>query len=370
MLKSVPESQSFLNIMNLKHYFCATLLSFLAVNAGIANAASIKSAESQTESAIAQPERLLAQAEATTPQAFFEQAKQELPEDYYALYRVLERIARANQLDNLPWRLHVAPEYNVNAFAADVNLIAFFNGLLDRIDGDPHAIACVVGHEMAHHTKNHIAMGSAERERILQALRTEAVEEVTAEEEDLRDDLEGLNTGEWVTSGVGGLADSLISGDGGLIGTGINIVGGIFRSNKKRRIREAIERMDAIYKEKEAQVLAEWQELSHTQEFEADEVGYTYMVRAGFNPQGCQTVMTMLVRLGVTESATHPATPERIEALNGFASKYPTQTLVNEGKANLAARSMPLTYDLSRDRATLRVNSHAGSRNFDEAFPD
>lgn len=356
--------------MNLKHYFLSALLSCLAVNAGIASATSIKSAELQSEDAIAQSESLLAQAEATTPEAFFEQAKQQLPEDYYALYRVLERIARANELDNLPWRLTVIPDYNVNAFATDVNLIAFFNGLLDRVDGDPHAIACVVGHEMAHHTKNHIAVGGAEKERILQELRGEAVEEVAAEEEDLRGDLQGLNTGEWVTSGVGGLADSLIGSDGGLIGTGINIIGGIFQSNKKRRIRQAIERMDAIYKEKEAQILAEWQELNHNQEFEADEVGYTYIIRAGFNPQGCQTVMEVLSRLGVTESATHPATPERIESLNGFASKYPTQALVNEGKANLAARPMPLTYDLARDRATLRINSQSGSGNFDDAFPE
>ncbi|MDB9315728.1 M48 family metalloprotease [Spirulina sp. CS-785/01] len=356
--------------MNLKRYFLSALFSLFVVNAGMASATSIESAGLQSEDAIAESESLLAQAEATTPEDFFEQAKQELPEDYYALYRVLERIARANELDNLPWRLHVSPEYNVNAFATDVNLIAFFSGLLDQVDGDPHAIACVVGHEMAHHTKNHIAVGNAEKERILQQLRAEAVEEVAAEEEDLREDLQELNTGEWVTSGAGSLADSLISGDGGLIGTGINIIGGILRGNKERRIRQAIERIDTIYKEKEAERLAEWQELNHNQEFEADEVGYTYMVRAGFNPQGCLTVMEVLKRLGVTESATHPATPERIEALEGFASKYPTQVLVNEGKANLAARSMPLTYEISRDGATLRVNSQAGSGNFDDAFPE
>jgi predicted Zn-dependent protease len=356
--------------MKLKRYFLIALLSFFVVNAGTASATSIKSAEPQSEGAIAQSESLLAQAGATTPEAFFEQAKQELPEDYYALYRVLERIARANELDNLPWRLLVAPDYKVNAFAGDVNLIAFFSGLLDRVDGDPNAIACVVGHEMAHHTKNHIAVGGAERERIFQELRAEAVEEVTAEEEDLRDDLQGLNTGEWVTSGVGGLADSLIDGDGGLISTGINIVGGMLRSNKEQRVRQAIERMDAIYKEKEAQRLAEWQELNHNQEFEADEVGYTYMIRAGFNPQGCMTVMEVLSRLGVTESATHPATPERIETLEGFASQYSTQVLVNEGKANLAARPMPLTYEQSRDGATLRVNSQSGSGNFDDVFPE
>ncbi|WP_204105156.1 MULTISPECIES: M48 family metallopeptidase [Spirulina sp. CCY15215] len=345
-------------------------LSLLAIDVGLANATSIKFVESKSIEPQTQSGTLLAQKQSTNPEALFEQAKQELPEDYYALYRVLERIARANQLDNLPWRLHVARDYDVNAFATDVNLIAFFNGLLDRIDGDPHAIACVVGHEMAHHTKNHIAVGSAERERILQEFRAEAVAEVTAEEEDLRDDLQGLNTGEWVTSGAGSIASSLFGGNGGLIGTGINALGGIFRGNRERRIKKAIERIDTIYAEKEAQITEEWQTLNHNQEFEADEIGYTYMMRAGFNPQGCQTVMTVLGRLGITESTTHPATPERVEALNSFATKYPTQALVNEGKANLAASPAPLTYDLSRDRATLRINSQAGSGNFEDVFPD
>ncbi|MGB3560605.1 MAG: M48 family metalloprotease [Geitlerinemataceae cyanobacterium] len=312
----------------------------------------------------------IAQAKPANAEAHFNRARQELPEDYYVLYRVMERISRANQLHDLPWRLFISPEYDVNAFAADVNLIAFYSGLLDRVHGDPDAIACVVGHEMAHHTENHIAMGTAEREQILEQLRAEAFEEVAAEEEDLRGDLEEFGVGEWVAGGTGAILGSTVGGtEGGLIRTGINVIGGLIRDSKEDRVQEAAERINTIYAEKETQLMEEWRELSHSQEFEADEQGYVYMVRGGFDPQGCQTVMTMLSRLGVTDSETHPATPNRISAIDGFATKYSQAELVAEGESNLASSPTPLTYNLSRDRTTLRIDSRSGSRDIDELLP-
>jgi predicted Zn-dependent protease len=339
----------------------SAVASVLLLHAGVAQAAVPMFEPSSPESS-----RLLVQSQ-NNPEAFYETAKEELPSDYYMIYRIIDRMARANQLDNLPWRIWIAPSYEVNAFAGDTNLVAFFSGLLEQIDGDPHAIACVVGHEIAHHTQNHIAVGSVERERILQQLMAEAVEEVSAEEEDLRDDLQGLGLGERALSTTGTV---LGRQGGGAIGTVTNVLGGILRNNRKRRIQAAVERIEGIYAEKAAAVQAQWQELNHQQEFEADEWAYVYMVRSGFNPEGCQTVMTLLTRLGVTASETHPASPDRLAAIQSFASKYPTTTLTDEGRANLAASPNPLTYSLARDRSTLRVNSRAGSRNFDDAFPD
>jgi len=345
--------------------FFWTCLSVLLLNTGITtNADPVKQTNSLVNTITT------AQARPKNTEAIFQKARQELPEDYYVLYRIVERIARANKLDDSPWRVHISPEYNVNAFATDVNLVAFYSGLLDRLDGDSDSIACVVGHEMAHHLQNHIAVGAAERERILQQLRAEAIEEVSAEEEDLRSDLEAIGISEWVTGGTGVVLESFIGGrEGGLVRTGINLIGGLFGGGKERRVKEAAARIDEIYAEKEAQRLQEWRELNHNQEFEADELGYTYMVRAGFKAQGCQTVMNVLSRLGVTESETHPATPDRITAINGFATKYPNTVLKAEGKSNLAASPVPLSYGLSRDQVTLRINSRTGSRDIDSTFP-
>ena len=86
----------------------------------------------------------------------YQKAKKELPEPAYTMYRVVERIARANLIDEIPWRIAYTDEYDVNAHAGDINLIVMNIGLYDRVIGDPSALACVIGLEMAHHTELHI----------------------------------------------------------------------------------------------------------------------------------------------------------------------------------------------------------------------
>lgn len=300
-----------------------------------------------------------------------DQAKNDLPEDFYMLYRVIERLSRANGLDNLPWRVNIAQDYSVNAFAADYNLLAFYNGLLDVIHGDPNALAFVAGHEMGHHVRNHIAIGSAEKLRIQTQLRQEAIDEVAAEEEDLRGDLEKLGTGQWAAVGGGTLVDAL--GESGGLGRLIGgIFGAILEGDRQRRLQAAVDRIDAINAQKQAEVERQWQELNHRQEFEADESGYQYIVRAGFDVQGAFTALEVLNRaLGSQlDSDTHPATPDRIAKLNELKAKYPMQPLAAEGKTKLATSAQPLTYDLSRDGSSLRINSRIGSGgSFDQNFP-
>ncbi|MEM8642504.1 MAG: M48 family metallopeptidase [Cyanobacteria bacterium P01_G01_bin.54] len=94
----------------------------------------------------------------TDTESVYQQAREELPENLYVLYRIVERIARANDLDNHPWRVVMADDSLINAYATEVNLIIVHYGLLDQMAGDVSALACVVGHEMAHHTERHIAI--------------------------------------------------------------------------------------------------------------------------------------------------------------------------------------------------------------------
>lgn len=304
---------------------------------------------------------------------FYNQAREALSppradENYYVLYRIVERISRANQLDSRPWRVAIVPSYDINAFATDVNLIAFFTGLIDQIYGDPNALACVVGHEMAHHTEQHIALSAAQRETRLQELRQEAIDEVAAEEEDLSDDLQEMAAGEWIASGVGTIADRVVStgGLGGLVG---RVVSGQIQRDRQRRLEAAAERVQQIAAEKEAQFLAEETERSHSNEFEADEIGYQYMVRAGFDPQGCITVMEAISRIPGSQTAgiTHPSTPNRIAALRSMSTTYPTASLRSEGDANIAANPTALTYGVTN--GMLRVNSRAGSTDIDDLLP-
>lgn len=93
----------------------------------------------------------------------YDQAKAELPDNLYVLYRIVERLARANNLDEHPWRIIIADDNDINAHASEANLMVIHFGLLDQTAGDASALACVVAHEMAHHTHQHAAIWTSRR---------------------------------------------------------------------------------------------------------------------------------------------------------------------------------------------------------------
>jgi predicted Zn-dependent protease len=288
----------------------------------------------------------------------YQRAKKELSKDVYLVYRIIERLARANGLDDRPWRIGIVPTYDINAFAAEANLIAVFNGLLDQVDGDPDALACVLGHEMGHHTKRHQAVAVSERAKIYEKLKAEARAEAEAEAKNANRDSTNARVGGSAARAIGGLLGGTV---GGAIG---NIGGGALERESQSRVSRAEKRIEEIFAAKKLALQKQWKDLDHKQEFEADEQGYQLMVRAGFDPQGCSRMLSMLSQLSQTESQTHPATPERLEVLKKVAARQSVPKLVQEGKAKLAAHKQPLTYNLSRDGQSLRINSyrtHLGS---------
>lgn len=109
----------------------------------------------ETEETSTSTEEVSPSAEPTTP---YEKAQAELSEHLYVLYRIVERLARANDLDDHPWRVVVVDEDEINAYATEANLVIVYFGLLDQMAGDASALACVVGHEMAHNIHQHAAI--------------------------------------------------------------------------------------------------------------------------------------------------------------------------------------------------------------------
>lgn len=295
-------------------------------------------------------------------------AKKQLPRDYYFTYRVVERLARANGLDDLPWRIHVAPKYNVNAYATDVNLIAVYRGMLDHLDGDPDALACVLGHEMAHHIKNHIAVTVEEKKNLEARLMNDAIQKVAAENKDLQADLKGMDAGSRMAGAAGRVADSYgAKGIGSLVG---NILRSAMGESRKRRLQDGKKTINAIVAKQVAIKKKEWQALHHGNEFESDQLAYIYMVTAGFQPNGCFTMLKVLNRLNLGASDTHPANADRISRLKELSMSTSTSRLVQQGRAAVARNPNPLTYDLSRDGRTLRINSAKGSSELDITMPN
>lgn len=284
----------------------------------------------------------------------YETAKKELPEDFYVVYRITERLARANGLDKMPWRIVVIEEYNMNAFATDQNLIAIYHGLLDQVEGDPSAIACVVAHEMAHHTEKHIALSQSEQKAMVEKFTEEARIEVMREAEDARNDATGAAIGGALLQGIGSFF-------GGIGSTAGNTVGGVLGGAAQQRIADAEVRIQQIVESKQAALEAEIAENNRRQEYEADEYGYKYMAKAGFDGDGCLRLMDVMARIpGSDVDTTHPATRKRIDQIQTLMVENPPETLAGQGELMLKT-SRPLTYSLSRDGNSLRINSQNGS---------
>lgn len=292
--------------------------------------------------------------------AVYQRAKKELPKDFYALYRIVDRVARANGYEKTPWRIVVVPQYDINAFATDVNLIAIYDGILDQLGGDSSALACVVSHEMGHHIKRHAAVSLAKKKELMAQIQEETQKEVLGEKR--------AASQEAAVESVGGEVGRRAIG--GRLG---NVVGNILGGESQRRHRKSEKRIKRIVEQKTQELEQRIAKQSRKNEFEADKVGYLASVRAGFEPEGCLRVMEVLGRIPGAEFDTdHPAVPKRIEGIKALMVKYPPKDLTAEGKAKLS-KTQPLSYELSRDKVSLKVNSIRGGSagaDIDKMFGD
>lgn len=77
-------------------------------------------------------------------------------DDYYRIYRIAEKIIRANNLDYINWRIGVQRESEaVNAYSTDTNYICLFTSTLDTFKGNDDALALIIAHEMGHNLLGH-----------------------------------------------------------------------------------------------------------------------------------------------------------------------------------------------------------------------
>ena len=78
-------------------------------------------------------------------------------EDFYHVYRIAERMIRANNLDFMNWRISIERSLNFNAYNNDTNNVVILTGLYDTFNGNDDALALVIGHEMGHGILGHSA---------------------------------------------------------------------------------------------------------------------------------------------------------------------------------------------------------------------
>ena len=79
--------------------------------------------------------------------------------DYYKVYRIAERIIRANRLDYQTWRIGIVRNTtDYNAYAASGNCIILYTSVIDTYMDNDDALALVIGHEFSH-----ILLGHSQR---------------------------------------------------------------------------------------------------------------------------------------------------------------------------------------------------------------
>ncbi|BAY23131.1 peptidase M48 Ste24p [Calothrix sp. NIES-2100] len=274
------------------------------------------------------------------------------------VYSVMEKVIRANELDEHTWRVRVVNQYIDNAFASDVNLVTVYDGLLDKINGDDAALAFIIGHELAHNSQRHLAVSATVNAEVLQRLNNEAeteIQKLVADEQQKFQQQGEVRGGVEIACVILGSFCRKVPIQAGAY---------LYLNSQGQPDPNRIEQQkQQIIAQKQQEFNKQQIQLGRRQESEADEFGYLYMVKAGYDPKGAFRAMEILARIPVPNPSidVHPPATERIEALQTLTRKVSSPALVAEGAAKLR-KTKPLTYAASSDGQSLLINSRFGSK--------
>ena len=221
-------------------------------------------------------------------------------EELRAIYDDLARQAGVDA--QLVW----STDPDINAFATEVGddkLVVVQEGLLSKFGSDRDAVAATLGHELAHHKADHIRAGRRKQEgvRVLGAIL-------------------GAVVGAKVGRNSGELA-------GAVAGTAVGVGAGLLALKFNRN-----------------------------QELEADRLAVTWMIAAGYNPQGMLRLQSELgdmagKRRRASILSTHPTSAKRYQAAEKLIAKLaPPPELLGRASA-------PLVNDESLAEANAAIES-------------
>lgn len=267
----------------------------------------------------------------------FAKAKKELDSDYYVLYRIVDKLSRANNISSGSWRVKISDEYALNGFADEANLIIVPRPAMSQLSGDPDALACMVGREISHHVRKHNAIGPAEQAAMKKQIEEEAIAAAKKNENSKR----GWGMGLGIFGGVLGVDTSAIQG--------------AVNANTDRATAKMIA-------EKEAELNKRIAETSARIEKEADEDAFVYLVRAARDPKGCIRYLDVISRDPKAEADPgNPQIPGRIQSYRDFVDRESSTKYKAEGSANLSRNPRPLTYAVTDNGSSLRIDSSKGA---------
>jgi Zn-dependent protease with chaperone function len=310
-------------------------------------------------------------------------AKKELPEDIYPMYRILERLMQTNKVDDaigitvrstspeeclamtgnkelcslvgdlpdvkakdsmIAWAVQVVSSSNASPNATATgsnNLIRIQKSLINSLSDKPAAIACVVGHELAHLTEKHSKKMSTKMNE-MDGIASEKIESAIENAKRAQKSQQmwaavamGLNAAAGTYQGAlsnYNLANSIQADSA----EGAQALRSLLQANyatlraSSPKSLTALESMQGLgakliqrTKVDIDSYLDEYRKdlnaFSREQESEADAKGVEYIAKAGINPKGCIEVVELLHRntgdKSTSQYSSHPGEEERKEKM-------------------------------------------------------
>ncbi len=236
----------------------------------------------------------------------YKQIKSVLNQDQFNLYKVTEKLLRANNLQYQNWRVGIKNKTeDVNAYTTAANLIIIHSALYDSIYNDETALAFVVSHEISHNILNH----------------GQKSYEIQYKIKDLESQAEDMRRREEAIYALGDIAVDLQ----------------ISKLCKKLRLME----------------------------YQADKEALTLMARAGFDMKEASNALNFLDRLPEINSIydTHPSTAKRISAVNNELNILNINALKAQGQNNLY-NSKVINVKKSSDKKTFILEAQKEFKHF------
>lgn len=227
----------------------------------------------------------------------YKKFKKDVKEDYYNLYLILDRVLRANNLQNQNWRLALVNNLEeINASSGSANLIQINTSLYDSLYPDESALAFIISHELAHLILKHNQISYENRMEIAT----------------LKRKIEILRQAQSVTCLA--IAIKLSS------------------------------KVDELY------------EQERKLEYDADSEAVILMLRAGYNIEQVISALNLLSSLPniYTDRSTHPTVENRICNVRDDMTLLDKDMLINEGMYNLS-NSKISSIKYSADKKTVVI---------------
>ncbi len=271
----------------------------------------------------------LYQQKAAADNAEYAKNKAKLTSEQYKIYRIAEKIIRANNLDYQNWRIgfNISAE-DVNATASAGNLISLYSSLYDSFNENDDALAFIISHELGHFLLGHHQLSAEKYYKIRQLEVQSATLRANANEQRQLgqiNDFYGNNSASMVNN--------------------ISSIGSTLSSTLIEKT------INELYKQAQAY------------EFEADSEAVVLMTRAGYNAESAFETFNLFLNLPsiYTTKSTHPPVQQRMSNLSKEISEANKQDLINQGKKNISESNV-LLCTKSMDKKTFIISKPVNSK--------